>query len=99
MVQRVYFRCPACRAVFEAYQVNWSPKADRAADSRKEADAQASLAAECGNDPLLVRPPGGKWQWLDCLDGSGLFHHLECPRCHRKGRRHEFDRVLDPAAP
>ena len=43
MVQRVYFRCPACGAVFEAYQVNWSPKAGRAADCRKEADAHASL--------------------------------------------------------
>ena len=99
MVQRVYFRCPACAAVFEAYHVNWSPKADRAADSRKEADAHVTLAAECENDPLLVRPPDGTWQWLDCLDGAGLFHHLECPKCHRKGRRHEFGRLLDPTAP
>ncbi len=100
MVQRVFFRCPACGHVFEAYQINWSPTADRAADLCRQADAHKPLAPECEMDPLLVRAPGGTWQWLDCSGGSeGLTARLRCPKCGREGRRAEFQKVLLPDNP
>ena len=99
MVQRVFFRCRACMALFEAYQANWSPKAARAADIRKEADAHRTLAPECEEDPLLVRRPGGKWQWLDCNDATSLFFKHRCPECGREGLRPDFEKMLDPTRP
>lgn len=96
MVQRVFFRCPACGETFEAYQANWSPYADRAADARAEADAHEPLAPECEQDPLLLRPPGGTWRWLNCQDSTGLFWRMRCPACGHEGRRGEFEKVLDP---
>ena len=99
MVQRVFFRCQACRTVFEAYQTNWSPRAERAADLRSQADAHEALAPECEEDPLLVRPSGGTWQWLDCTGGEGPFFTIRCPHCGKEGKRREFEMVLDPVAP
>lgn len=96
MVQRAFFRCPACGHLFEAYQANWSPYADRAADCRRQADAHKALARECEQDPLLLRPPGGTWQWLECQGGDTLFSRLRCPRCRHEGDRRQFRKVLLP---
>ena len=95
MVQRVFFRCRRCGTLFEGYQVNWSPMAARAADRRKEADAHKALLPECEMDPLLARRPGGKWMWSECVGDGGVMNQLVCPKCG-KGRRDEFDKVLDP---
>jgi len=81
MVQRVFFRCTGCGAVFEGYQVNWSPEAPRAAAACQEADAHKPLAPECEMQPLLVRRPGGTWEWDECQGSEGLRHSLRCPKC------------------
>ena len=98
MVQRVWMRCSGCGALFEAYRVNWSPKAPRAADVREQADAHKALARECEEDPLLVQPPGEGWQWLDCMGGGGPFFTIRCAKCGREGGRSEFEKVLVPDA-
>ncbi len=96
MVQRQYFKCKKCGEVFEAYQINWSPLAPRAADVKKEADRSGKLDAGVRpEESQLVRKAGGKWAWRESTKGSRIARQFECPGC-KANRRRDFEKIMKP---